>query len=408
MKSFILRKTSLFFFLILVLLSTFTTQAQVSINSTGTPPAAGSMLDVSSTNSGVLIPRVAYSSISSLTVQGLLVYVTSGGPAGNGFYFYDSGWKKLLADAPLSVAEGGTGTTTAFTPGSVVFAGTSGVYTQDNTHLFWDDANDRLGIGTATPMTSIHVGRSTASIAPAILVSQVGAGDASFRYYLNHNSISHITTGIDDNDNHNFKISNSINLTGNTYPDANTMMRIHTESGSVGITDINHQSRARAYLSTIQQVPNAVWTGVEFDMIDYDEHGEFVPGVPGAGIPGKFVAKEEGYYQINARAEFAPIEQTLGQGYVSIAIFKNSVAYAVGNNLQMTDLANELMEKNNAPNVSDVVYLNAGDRIEIYVFQTFGSPQANIVVSDNTLPPPTPPPGPLSPAVTYVSIHKVS
>ena len=46
----------------------------------------------------------------------------------------------------LPVANGGTGTT-AFTLGSVVFAGTSGVYTQDNSNLFWDDTNNRLGIG---------------------------------------------------------------------------------------------------------------------------------------------------------------------------------------------------------------------------------------------------------------------
>jgi hypothetical protein len=51
----------------------------------------------------------------------------------------------------LGVANGGTGTTTAFTAGSVVFAGASGVYSQDNANFFWDNTNDRLGIGTATP-----------------------------------------------------------------------------------------------------------------------------------------------------------------------------------------------------------------------------------------------------------------
>ena len=57
----------------------------------------------------------------------------------------------------VAVANGGTGTSTAFTPGSVVFAGTSGVYTQDNANLFWDDTNNRLGIGTATPNESLTV-----------------------------------------------------------------------------------------------------------------------------------------------------------------------------------------------------------------------------------------------------------
>jgi hypothetical protein len=57
----------------------------------------------------------------------------------------------------LGVANGGTGTATAFTAGSVVFAGASGVYSQDNANLFWDNTNDRLGIGTATPAAKIEI-----------------------------------------------------------------------------------------------------------------------------------------------------------------------------------------------------------------------------------------------------------
>jgi len=57
----------------------------------------------------------------------------------------------------LSVAKGGTGTSTAFTSGSVVFAGASGVYSQDNANLFWDNTNDRLGIGTASPSTKLQI-----------------------------------------------------------------------------------------------------------------------------------------------------------------------------------------------------------------------------------------------------------
>lgn len=57
----------------------------------------------------------------------------------------------------LGVARGGTGTGTAFTPGSIVFAGASGIYTQDNANLFYDDTNNRVGIGTATPERTFHV-----------------------------------------------------------------------------------------------------------------------------------------------------------------------------------------------------------------------------------------------------------
>lgn len=64
-----------------------------------------------------------------------------------------------LTDAALSgavgVTKGGTGTTTQFTQGSVVFAGASGVYTQDNSNLFWDDTANYLGIGTAPSGNSL-------------------------------------------------------------------------------------------------------------------------------------------------------------------------------------------------------------------------------------------------------------
>lgn len=43
------------------------------------------------------------------------------------------------------------------TPGSVLFAGPSGVLSQDNSNLFWDDANNRLGIGTSVPSARLDV-----------------------------------------------------------------------------------------------------------------------------------------------------------------------------------------------------------------------------------------------------------
>jgi hypothetical protein len=63
----------------------------------------------------------------------------------------------------LPVANGGTGTATAFTTGSVVFAGASGTYTQDNANFFWDDTNNYLGIGTASPSTKVHAFTNSAT-----------------------------------------------------------------------------------------------------------------------------------------------------------------------------------------------------------------------------------------------------
>lgn len=62
-----------------------------------------------------------------------------------------------LAAGTLPVAAGGTGTATALTAGSVVFAGASGTYSQNNAQLFWDNTNVRLGVGTASPTTLLDV-----------------------------------------------------------------------------------------------------------------------------------------------------------------------------------------------------------------------------------------------------------
>lgn len=62
---------------------------------------------------------------------------------------------------PAGVRSGGTGTSTVFTQGSVVFAGASGVYSQDNANFFWDAGNHRLGIDTASPAYPLHIETAT-------------------------------------------------------------------------------------------------------------------------------------------------------------------------------------------------------------------------------------------------------
>ncbi len=48
-------------------------------------------------------------------------------------------------------------TITSATEGSILFAGAAGVLAQDNANFFWDDTNNRLGIGTLAPAQEIHV-----------------------------------------------------------------------------------------------------------------------------------------------------------------------------------------------------------------------------------------------------------
>lgn len=52
-----------------------------------------------------------------------------------------------------------------FTAGSVLFAGTDFLPQEDNANFFWDDTNNRLGVGINTPRTSLHIADNDASTA---------------------------------------------------------------------------------------------------------------------------------------------------------------------------------------------------------------------------------------------------
>lgn len=96
-------------------------------------PGAGS-ITIAATGTGGTVTSVDVSG-------GTTGLTTSGGPI--------TGSGTITLAGTLGVANGGTGTATAFTSGSVLFAGPSGVYAQDNANLFWDDTNNRLGIGVS-------------------------------------------------------------------------------------------------------------------------------------------------------------------------------------------------------------------------------------------------------------------
>jgi hypothetical protein len=54
---------------------------------------------------------------------------------------------------------------TTLTPGSILFSGTGGLISQDNTNLFWDDANNFLGIGpTGGPTALLDIHSATQNI----------------------------------------------------------------------------------------------------------------------------------------------------------------------------------------------------------------------------------------------------
>ncbi len=72
---------------------------------------------------------------------------------------------KQNAITTLPTGQGGTGTSTTFTVGSVVFADSSGNYSQDNTNFNWDATNHRLNLGGHLSTAALGIASSGTQVA---------------------------------------------------------------------------------------------------------------------------------------------------------------------------------------------------------------------------------------------------
>jgi len=90
------------------------------------------------------------------------------------------------------------GTTGVLTSGSVVFAGSGGELTEDNANLFWDDTNDRFGVGTNTLADTFTVSNLSNAAGSGRAITSIRTksgppGDMSANYFqLNDGAASAI------------------------------------------------------------------------------------------------------------------------------------------------------------------------------------------------------------------------
>jgi len=79
----------------------------------------------------------------------------------------------LSSAAAVTIAQGGTNNTSAYTTGSIMFFDGTKI-TEDNTNLFWDDTNNRMRVGTGESTFT----RSGSSKGSALTVSGQGGSNA--------------------------------------------------------------------------------------------------------------------------------------------------------------------------------------------------------------------------------------
>ena len=163
---------------------------------------AGTNLSWSSNTLNVsTTPTFASTTLSNFTAGSIPFFGTGGSlNQNNGNLFWDNTNARLgigttTPSAKLSITGGGTSTGRAFTianssnvdkftvldngdvtlstmtSGSALFAGTSGIISQDNANFFWDNSNKRLGLGTNAPLYQFSLYRTVPGTTPTYTYS---------------------------------------------------------------------------------------------------------------------------------------------------------------------------------------------------------------------------------------------
>ncbi|MDA0986699.1 MAG: hypothetical protein O3A55_03760, partial [Bacteroidetes bacterium] len=158
-----------------LLLTVSILQAQVGIGTTS--PAATSVLDLTSTSKGFLVPRMTAAQITAITspATGLLIYQTDGTA---GFYYYTgSAWISLTSSS-VSVT-GLDGLSDAKVEGTN-FTGSLLVGHQTTGTLSSATYNTGIGLGTLQAITS--GGYNTANGVDALYSNTTGGANNAFGY----------------------------------------------------------------------------------------------------------------------------------------------------------------------------------------------------------------------------------
>ncbi len=182
-----------------LLLSHVITAQSLAVNTTGAVANSSSILDVSSSNKGILIPRVALTGTSDVVTivspaTSLLVYNTTTVSNVTPGYYYWNGtvWTKIV-----------TGTAWSLTGNSGTVAGTNFIGTTDNVALGFRVNNQKAGLIDAT--SNVFLGYQAGNINASTANTGIG-----------FNALNQNTNGSDNTATGQYALTSNTGGTGNT------------------------------------------------------------------------------------------------------------------------------------------------------------------------------------------------
>jgi len=157
-----MNKNRIFLITILILIGEIA-MAQVSINSTGAAPNSSAMLDIVSTDKGLLIPRVADTTSVLSPAVGLLIYRTN---SPQGFFYYNGQkWQKIGIEATSSTANYVDLSTNQTVNGNKTWNGNatfnSGLNASGGTINLNNDSNSTININSGNSNGTVNIANGT-------------------------------------------------------------------------------------------------------------------------------------------------------------------------------------------------------------------------------------------------------
>lgn len=117
---------------------------------------------------------------------------------------------------------------------------------------------------------------------------------------------------------------------------------------------ITPKSLTRAFVLSGHSVPSSTWTVVDFDVLDYDVTGDFNI------VTNRFICPTSGYYLISGKVNFVTM---LNGEAIFVAVFREGVS-----EIESSVYGSQTVSL--STNFADIVYLNAGDYVEVRVYHT--------------------------------------
>ena len=159
-------------------------------------------------------------------------------------------------------------------------------------------------------------------------------------------------------------------------------MEIEEDLNVSGQISITGASRVKITRATAFSVPNAAWTKIPYNYETFDNLGEY-----DNVVNHRFTAQKAGYYQVNAALLSMNVQWPDATAW-QIRLRKNGAAYASGTRDETHGTDAHLAHSR----INDIVYLAAGDYVEIFCYQNRGS--ATSIFADGVY--------------NYFSVHRMS